>query len=283
MSKFYFFMVLCCFANSNSFSQDSVNDYKYIIVPAEYEFLKEADKYQLNSLTKFLFNKYGYTAYLTTDTFPSELRNGGCLGLVVDLVNESNILKTKLRMDLKDCTGKIIMSSGMGESREKKYEVAYNLALRDAFKTYQQFNYSYKPNDIVLARSKSTDQMSDIVAASEQEEINRLKEELKALKEETAQNTSQETVEVVQDSKKEVVTPKVTTSTTEVLYAQAIDNGYQLVDSTPKVVMVLMATGATDVYTVNGKRGIVFKKNNQWLYSENDGSQVIETVLNIKF
>ena len=42
---------------SKSFSQKSLSDYSYVIVSEQFEFQQEKDKYQLNSLTKFLFNK----------------------------------------------------------------------------------------------------------------------------------------------------------------------------------------------------------------------------------
>ena len=36
-------------------AQSNLNQYKYVIVPKKYEFLKEANQYQMNALTKFLF------------------------------------------------------------------------------------------------------------------------------------------------------------------------------------------------------------------------------------
>ena len=65
--------------------------------------------------------------------------------------------------------------------------------------------------------------------------------------------------------------------------AQEIKNGFQIVDAVPKVVMVLLYTAAKDVYLVKGKSAIVFKANNQWLYSENVEGVATSKVLNIKF
>ena len=45
------------FGTSLLFGQQSINAYKYIIVPKNYDFLRLEDQYQLNSLTKFLFTK----------------------------------------------------------------------------------------------------------------------------------------------------------------------------------------------------------------------------------
>ena len=55
------------------FAQKNINNYKYIIVPTTYSFLGEEDKYQLNSLTKFLFNKYGFKAFFQDEEFPNDL------------------------------------------------------------------------------------------------------------------------------------------------------------------------------------------------------------------
>lgn len=291
MPRFYFFLSILLMSHFSSFSQDSVNDYKYIVVPNQYEFLNEPDQYQLNSLTAFLFNKYGYTAFLNNEKFPSDLRNNGCLALTVDVAKESNLLKTKLRIDLKDCSGTVIISSQMGESREKKYATAYNLALRDAFKTFQNLDYNYEPNAAVLAKSR--DQKSADEIAKEQAEIVRLKEEIKTLKEEKVKSVEvkmpKEPVTLeeprIVKAKEEITLaePDTPSLKNEVLYAQSIDNGFQLVDSTPKVIMIIYPTGAADVFTVKGKNAIVFKKDNQWFYSENDGVKVNESPLNIKF
>ena len=51
-----------CFAQT-----ESVNNYKYVIIPEKFSFLKEANKYNLNSLTKMVFEKYGFTVFYTND------------------------------------------------------------------------------------------------------------------------------------------------------------------------------------------------------------------------
>ncbi len=65
-----------------------------------------------------------------------------------------------------------------------------------------------------------------------------------------------------------------------VLYAQKIDGGYQLVDSSPKIVMILFSTPKQDVFIVKGEDAIVFKENGNWFRSNNSTAQEI---LNIKF
>lgn len=45
-------------------AQESLNGYKYVVVPEKFDFLKSEDLYQINSLTKFLLNKEGFVAFL---------------------------------------------------------------------------------------------------------------------------------------------------------------------------------------------------------------------------
>ena len=292
MTKALYIVLFLMMTHVTSFSQSSVNDYKYIIIPAQFEFLKEKDQYQINSLTKFLFNKYGYTAYMQDEDLPEDLHNNRCLGLTADVVKENAFLKTKLRIDLKDCNGTVVKSSQVGETREKEFSKCYNLALRDAFQTFQTMGYTYQPNQAIL--SKANSQISVSTNDNDQNEIARLKNEIKSLKEDKPETVvveqATEKAKVSEANLKETAPKEVTqpvelvkSVTPEVLYAQAIENGFQLVDQTPKVVMILLPTGAKDVYTVKDKNAIVYKKDNQWIYSENDGKVVNEKVINIKF
>ena len=292
MTKALYIILFFILADFASFAQSSVNDYKYIVVPTQYEFLKSKDQYQLNSITKFLFNKYGYIAVMQDEEYPNDLYHNKCLGLTADVVKESAFLNTKLRIDLKDCNGTVVMSSKIGQTREKEYAKAYNLALRDAFETFQFLGYAYQPNASILA--KATPQTIDKGVVEDQGEIAKLKEEIKTLKEDKVVNPDMalpilETA-VVAEVVKDTTPVKTNTAMNDIadlksqtLYAQSIENGYQLVDSTPKVVMILLPTGAKDVFTVKDNNAIVFKKDKQWIYSVNDGKEVKETVLNVKF
>ena len=45
-------------------AQENVNNYKYIIVPKKFDFLKEENQYRVNTFTKFLFEKQGFKMLL---------------------------------------------------------------------------------------------------------------------------------------------------------------------------------------------------------------------------
>jgi len=146
-------LLLCIGYNSNA--QRNINKYKYVLVPDFYDFLKNEDQYQLNSLTKFLFNKYGFQAYIEGDNYPDGLLPKACNILYADVINDSKFLTTVLRVSLSDCEGNIVYISGKGRSKEKDYKKSYHEALRKAFISIQELNYAYSPEDDTEEVSKS--------------------------------------------------------------------------------------------------------------------------------
>lgn len=267
------------------FAQENINNYKYFIVPTSYSFFNEEDKFQINSLTKFLFNKYGFTAFLQNEELPQELTKNKCLALYVNVEQEKSLFKTKLRIDLKDCGGRLVMSSNVGETREKQFDKAFNLALRDAFETYQNINYKYVPSNNVVPVTVEPEIQEPI--ATKDKEIERLKEEVKTLKE-----VKEETTQIVETPRVVAIEPELKINETKVemieessnlLYAQPIENGFQVVDTTPKIVMILLETGKSNVYMVKGKNAMVYQEDGSWYLSENEGDKVSVKPLNIKF
>ena len=130
MKKIAFKIILLIGCITFGNAQSNLNDYKYIIVPSTYEFLKEANKYQLNALTKFLFNKYGFTAIMEDESLTQELLNKPCLALKSKLINNSGLFKTKLVVELRNCMNEVVFSTRQGETREKDFAKAFNFALR---------------------------------------------------------------------------------------------------------------------------------------------------------
>ncbi len=265
---------------SSSFSQANLNDYKYVIVPDKYDFLKTADQYQLNSLTKFLFEKYGFTAIMADGDFPKDLNSNRCLGLISNVIKDSGMFKTKLTVILKNCKGDEVFLTKVGETREKDYGKAYNEALRNAFKSFETVNYSYQPNEEITALASTN--------ASDQEEVEKLKEEIEALKKEkethvvaavpvVAVGVSSQPNQVIEE------TPEVQASASDILYAQAIDNGFQLVDSSPKVLYKIKKTGLSNVFLVEGKQALVYQIDAHWVLEYYENNTLKTEILNIKF
>lgn len=135
-------LIIFCFTLAfSSFGQDLTN-YKYVVVPEKFSFLKDADQYQLNSLTQFLFEKYGFQAYIEGEEEFVRLNPDRCEGLYADVLSDSGMFRTRLNVILKDCRNRQVFTSQEGLSREKDFKTAYQEALRMAFESIEAFNNS---------------------------------------------------------------------------------------------------------------------------------------------
>lgn len=279
-------ILIACFIATSVFSQTNLNKYKYVIVPDRFDFLKGKDQYQLNSLSQFLFNKYGFETLMEGTVYPEDLIRNRCLALKSDVIKDSGMFKTKLSVELKDCNDQVVYTSHVGESREKDFKTAYNKALRDAFRHLATLNYKYEPSseDITAMAASKTSETSEVA-----QEIQQLKQEIKNLKKaKEAEVAVVETPKVIIPQpkpveKKEVDKTSVIEGVSNVLYAQEIDNGFQLVDSSPKVVYKIKNTGLNNTFLVEGQSAIVYKKGDDWILEYYTDHVLKQDVLNIKF
>ena len=67
------------------------------------------------------------------------------------------------------------------------------------------------------------------------------------------------------------------------LYAQANAQGFQLVDSTPKVVYVLLRSSREDVFILKNRDGILLKSNEKWFVEYYEEDRLIKKEVTIKF
>ncbi|PKP14482.1 MAG: hypothetical protein CVU08_00190 [Bacteroidetes bacterium HGW-Bacteroidetes-3] len=151
MNKSFSISLFLMFSCAVLFAQKSVNSYKYILVPKQFEFQKSADQYQLNSLTKFLFERAGFTVLFTDESFPVDLANNRCLALNASVNNASGMLSTKLTIDLLDCYNAKVFSTKEGRSKEKDYKRAYQESIRNAFEDIDELNYAYDGTSVTNA------------------------------------------------------------------------------------------------------------------------------------
>jgi len=243
MKKFVLFFAMLY--SGISFAQ-SINDYKYVVVPKKFEWLNEENKYNLNSLTKMIFDKQGFQTYYSSDKLPDELALDKCKALYGEVLNESGILRTNIVIVLKDCFGTVVFKSQEGRSKEKNYQKAYYEALREASQSVSQLNYKYSGKEVAAAPVKAAPQPVPVT--------------------------------------QQAATP-VTVNNDNQLFAQPIANGYQLVDNTPKVVLKIYKTSQQDSYTAvsEAKNGVVFKRGNDWIFEYYQNDKLVSEKLNIKF
>lgn len=251
--KKYLFLFLFLISLSG-YAQNTVNNYKYVIVPEKFNFLKQNNQYKLNTLTKNLLNDKGFEAFFENSELPAEVSGNKCNVLNVDLLEKNSMFTTNITILLKDCKGNIIFKSKEGKSREKQYEISYNTALRDAFESLN--DYAYTP-----AANTNEQQPASVVTVAANQPV--------AIATHTAAKVT--TIEATQ--------------VTGTLYAQPTANGYQLIDTTPKKVLTLSKTSVENYFIAeNGlSNGIVFKKGENWIFEYYKNGTLTAEKLLIKF
>ncbi|RZJ30345.1 MAG: hypothetical protein EOO48_05220 [Flavobacterium sp.] len=234
------FVILFLLTGVMGFSQ-SIGNYKYAIIPAKFSAQSRAGQFGLNELTRMFLQKNGFTAYLDSEVLPAEATRENCEKILVDVIKENTLLKTRLKVEIKDCTNRILFTSAVGESTEKDNRVAYNQALRAAFKSFDRPEFRYNG------------------AAAKQSEA-------------------------VAPSYENVTAPSQNVAD-DLLSAQPIANGYQLVDTTPKIVMKIFTTSDPEVFIgeSEGAKGVVLKKDGKWFFEYYDQKSLILKPMNIKF
>ena len=271
-----------CFFQATA--QYSINDYKYVIVEKQFHFQNEANQYDLNELTRFLLKKNGFRPVLESDIFPDDLKSNYCLALQSE-VKASGFLKTTVTITLKDCNNNIIFTAD-GSTKEKDFDKVYSYGIRKAFEDFNEITYNYVPNEAVVNRTDAKVGDSD---KDDSVEVEKLKAEIEELKKEKAEKTSkleENTTKKIKEKtnpKKEATTKKIKKAST-IFEAVAIDNGYNLLNvESKKLIYVLTKTGMDNVYTVKGNKGLVYKKDGQWIREYTKGKKTLVEVLNIIF
>ena len=229
--------LLFFFFSTILFAQEvSLNQYKYVIVNGKFEFVNQPDGYSTSSFTKFLFNKKGFEAYKENEELPQDIAMNRCKALYADVRDDSGMLVTRLYIELKDCKGSIIYTTKKGTSRLKDYTKAYRQSIREAFKSIQGLNYQYNPK---IDQSKG---VNDLVKKESNPKPEKSKKPLIVTKEVKVDTKSQK--EVPQKKFKNVKAK--TNSIVELLYAQKTKNGFQLVNTKPEIVCILLNTSNSE-------------------------------------
>ena len=284
MKTKFLITIIACFLFLGAKSQSNLNNYKYVIVPKKFEFLKTADQYQMNSLTKFLLEKENFQTLFDDEAFPEDLAKDRCLALAANVLDEGGMFKTKLKVQLQDCRKNIVFESHIGVSRLKEYKKAYHEAIREAFESFKTMNYAYNPK-VINKEEIAT------VAAIEEPKIEQIPVPEKVEKIVEEKTFSEQAIPIpvspeipekdkVKDDIKPVSEQIIPSDT---LYAQAIQGGFQLVDNTPKVVYTIFQSGKNDVFIVKGKDAIIYQLNDMWVIAEQKGDDLEVNNIKIKF
>lgn len=236
-------LIIALFLSCISIAQES---YKYIIIPSQFSFFTEPNKYGLNELTKSFFQSEGFEVYYDNDRLPDALLKNRCLALYANALENNNMFLTKIHFELKDCTNNVLLKSELGTSREKQYKLAYTQTFREALSSLKgKINF------------KKADEIQNVEVV------------------ETPKG-------VVEVSKNEIIT---STEATNTLFAIPMANGYKLVNDKPETIFILKKTSADIVFIAlkDSKSGVLMKKTSGWFFEYYEGDKLFSEKVEVKF
>ncbi len=275
-------LIVAVFTVSLSMSMSAqLNKYKYIIVPKHFDAYKVPNRHQTSTMIKHLFIQNGFNA-VYDDALPEDLAKNRCLGLVADVEDNSSLFATKTAIVLKDCQLNEVFRTIEGHSKVKDYKSAYKEVIKECFVSFQGMDYVYTPSKEQQEKTEK-EQPITVSFKNDVKQLQEKPEEEVVVQEATPENQTYKSVKP--EASSYIKGPATQTPIQKgVLYAQPTENGYQLVDSTPKVVMKLMKTSVDDIFLVNhdGKNGMLTKQDGKWILEYADGGGKTKE-LKIKF
>lgn len=280
MKKLFFsLLILLSFSGLKA---QNLNDYKYIIIPESFEFSKEKNQYQLNSLLKFLFEREGFETLMNRERLPADLQRDSCLGLEANVLEDSGLFTTRMRISLEDCRGNLIFTSEEGTSREKDYKTAWHEALRNAFESVEALNYNYETD--AFPEAPATPETPEVVVVGQVP--------VDTLQKENQTPESDEEPEIVVQSEKISEENEGGTLNFEkdgtYFYLQENENGFALYQkgmNEPFASLIRSEEGGSFIYNSVTKQGIAtFSKNGDLVVEHFDASKgvSVKTIYSIK-
>jgi hypothetical protein len=227
-----------------SFSQ-SINNYKYAIIPNKFGFLKTENQYNLNVLTKSYFEKIGMQAYFSSDNLPLEAMDK-CNTVLVDAIENSSMFFTKVKIVVKDCKGTVLATSEEAGTREKEYATAYNEVFRKALISLDKLNYTFTPKTVL--KTTTPKPVIPVTAAP------------------LPTDKSTQIAEVYSEM-------------------QTTNNGFNFLNKKTKAILNLMKTTSPYNFIAKSedKLGIIFQKEDDWFFEYYQNGKLISEKIELKF
>lgn len=120
-------IVLITFVKSQT-----VSDYKYILIPQEFNDFKESRSYNLNGiLEKFLKGKKYTVLSETKSNWPVDALSNPCQVLSAEVLDDKSMFRNKVIVQFKDCNNKVVLAQ-KGMSTIKEFEPGFQDALKQA-------------------------------------------------------------------------------------------------------------------------------------------------------
>ena len=105
----------------HSFAQQN----KVIIISNKYEFQKEKNTYNINTMLKAILVSNNYQVFFEDEVLPVEIAQNRCKALTGVLLDNSNMFLTKMKFQIKDCQNNLLFETAEVKTREKDIQNAY--------------------------------------------------------------------------------------------------------------------------------------------------------------
>lgn len=126
-----------CIFSLTLFSQNKLNDYKYISISKQLDLKRKQNQFNINNLLQSHLNNHDFVAFVQGDSISSTLKP---CDVLKTSINETGFLTTNITISFKDCYDNIIYTTTEGVSRIKEFKLAY----------YEAFSKTLKDPNIEL-------------------------------------------------------------------------------------------------------------------------------------
>ncbi|ANW95195.1 hypothetical protein AXE80_02360 [Wenyingzhuangia fucanilytica] len=133
-----------------AFSQNKLDQYKYVSIPKQLSLQKSPNQYQINSILRDYLNKYDFVSFIQGENYPDDVKPCEILSLNAD---KSGFLSTKTVLTFTDCYGNNVYTSIEGVSRTKEFKLAYYEALRETLKDPNIQNHKYTGQNLTAQKT----------------------------------------------------------------------------------------------------------------------------------
>ena len=246
--------------------EKKVNNFKFVVVPDQFDFLKQKDEYKTSSLTKFLLKKNGFTVVLNSEQYPKNLIDNPCSGLKALVLDKSSMFKVKVIIELRDCSNRLLYTSDEGVSKLKEYKKGFQEAIRNAHASMNDVVYEPFLLEPIGKDKKEIVTVNPVLV-----------KEVKEVKLEVELPVINITEEAAQVSLINTIAPATS------LYAQPKENGFQLINLKPQVVFVILNTSVKGVFVIKDKNGLLYKKGENWIAEFYERGEIVVKKYSIKF
>lgn len=128
-----------------------------ILVSSKYDFQKEKNEFNINAMLKAILTSNNYQVYFEDEVLPMEIAQNRCNALKADLIDNSNMLLTKIKLQIKDCQNNLLFETAEVRSKEKSMQSGY----METIKLLSPELKKYKPAIVQKKEAVETQEVVD--------------------------------------------------------------------------------------------------------------------------